>query len=61
MKEREGKGFSLFHKIFSGYVLSVVIIAVISVIIVSSAREFSANANKAHAEILPNTLKAKDL
>ena len=61
MKERENKGLSLFHKIFSGYVLAVVVIIAISVIIVSSAREFSANANKAHAEILPNTLKAKDL
>ena len=61
MSERAKKGLGLFQKIFSGYLLAIAVIAVISVIIVSSAREFSANANKAHAEILPNTLKAKDL
>ncbi|MBR0030905.1 MAG: HAMP domain-containing protein [Treponema sp.] len=55
------KGIGLFQKIFSGYLLAVAVIVVMSVIIVTNAQKFSLNANKSNEEILPNTLKAKDL
>ena len=57
----EKKGMSLFQKIFSGYLIAILVIVAISAIIVTSSREFSAHSSKAQEEILPNTLKAKDL
>ena len=57
----EKKGISLFQKIFSGYLIAILVIVTISAIIVTTAEEFSEHSNTAQEEILPNTLKAKDL
>ena len=54
----EKKGISLFQKIFSGYLIAILVIVAISAIIVTSSREFSAHSSKAQEEILPNTLKS---
>ena len=59
--ESERRGISLFKKIFSGYIIAIIDIVIISVIIVVHAQGFSKNAEKVRDEILPNTLKAKDM
>ncbi len=57
----KNNGISLFKKIFSGYIIAILVIVAISAIIITSSREFSSHSSKAQNEILPNTLKAKDL
>lgn len=51
----------LFVKIFSGYVIAIIFLAITTGIIVKNARSFSSEAEISNEEILPNTLKAKDL
>ena len=55
------KGLNLFYKIFSGYLIAVAAITVIAFVIMSHANKFSTDSNAIKTEILPNTLKAKDL
>ncbi|MBR4600476.1 MAG: HAMP domain-containing protein [Treponema sp.] len=57
----KNNGINLFKKIFSGYIIAILVIVAISAIIITSSREFSSHSSKAQNEILPNTLKAKDL
>ena len=47
--ESEKKGISLFQKIFSGYLIAILVIVAISAIIVTSSREFSAHSSSAMA------------
>ena len=51
----------LFGKIFSGYVLAVAVIAILSSIIVINAEHFEASADSVKTDILPHTLDAKNL
>ena len=52
---------SLFAKIFSGYVIAILSILILSIIIINSSRRFSENAEIVDKVIIPNTLKAKDM
>lgn len=53
--------FGLFGKIFSGYVLAVAVIAILSGIIVINAESFESSADSVKTDILPHTLDAKNL
>ncbi len=61
MEKTQKMRLGLFQKILLGYIIAVITIGVITGMIVHSARNFSSDANEANVEILPNTLKAKDL
>ena len=51
----------LFYKIFSGYIIAVVVIVVLACTIIVNAVGFQELAVRSEKEILPNTLMAKDL
>ena len=55
------KGLNLFYKIFSGYLIALVAITAIALLLMSNADRFSHDSELIETEILPNTLKAKDL
>ena len=59
--ESKKKGISLFKKILSGYIIAIIDIAIISVIIITHTQDFTTKAEKVQKEILPSTLKAKDM
>ena len=55
------KGLTLFKKIFSGYLLSVLFIVVMTFAVVINAQNFHNSAEEVDEEILPNALKAKEM
>lgn len=59
--ENKKKGLRLFYKIFSGYLIALVAITAIALLLMSNADRFSHDSELIETEILPNTLKAKDL
>lgn len=59
--ENKKRGLRLFYKIFSGYLIALVAITAIALLLMSNADRFSHDSELIETEILPNTLKAKDL
>lgn len=58
---KKTRGAGLFFKIFIGYIISVLIITFLTVSVIVSSSEFIKRSHEAENEIVPNTLKAKEL